>query len=675
MRHPSDKNRKVESKLVPSVNPNKLLQRMVGTIRSAATGLFTSPTEIFVSRDKGLYAYLIGKLSKRMATTLSVDREVLILFTSFEDQQQRTIKIARELIIESNGRLESSVAVIVHNDPNGNTKLKSWGRSLGLSVLPIYIRNCPSKPTELERLLSHELFSHDPFDVTGPVSDDDNFFGRRNEAQDLARKLLTAQIRSCLGIRKIGKTSVINRIISDLRSHHDCYCAMVDCSKDEIWSLSASGLMSALAASIKAAKSSPDRYAMATPTDASVSLAEAARAVLEEIKTSGKPVIFFIDEMDYITPGSPTAAHWRTDFNSFWRNIRSIYQEAARDFGHMSMLIGGVSSKWFSVESIDGIENAALALIPEEYLSPLPRGATISMIKKVARSAGLVFSEECCDTVAAACGDMPYWVRKACSYIHRQIEGSRPLTLEESQTIKLVNEFIKAEGATIAQVAVSHLFRVFPELELPALKRAGDQRAEINKRLANILENYGIISAPGKIRTETTMIAAGLQLYQEQKQAMISGTSAAVGTESTRSVQNLEEWADDLAVINKQRNILERKLRQIVLNFLRMNTLADKTHGTVKTRILQVIASEQRKKFDSVGPDELIEKLNWLELVGLIRKEWKLFQPLLNDLVLFEQQSTIINDRPDAHAKKFDAAEFALHRKALKWLSDRIEAI
>ena len=43
--------------------------------------------------------------------------------------------------------------------------------------------------SELERELFAELFAQDPFEVTGPVSDDANFFGRRDEAQELARKL------------------------------------------------------------------------------------------------------------------------------------------------------------------------------------------------------------------------------------------------------------------------------------------------------------------------------------------------------------------------------------------------------------------------------------------------------------------------------------------------------
>jgi len=89
-----------------ALKPTEILRDMVKRLSLAAEGLFTAPPVQFVSREKGTYAYLIGKLSKRLSATLSVDREVLILFSSFEDQQQRTIKIARELIKESTGRYE-----------------------------------------------------------------------------------------------------------------------------------------------------------------------------------------------------------------------------------------------------------------------------------------------------------------------------------------------------------------------------------------------------------------------------------------------------------------------------------------------------------------------------------------------------------------------------------------
>ena len=51
--------------------------------------------------------------------------------------------------------------------------------------MPLYYgKILPSGP-ELLRTLAYELYSFDPFDVTGPVADDTHFYGRRDEAREL----------------------------------------------------------------------------------------------------------------------------------------------------------------------------------------------------------------------------------------------------------------------------------------------------------------------------------------------------------------------------------------------------------------------------------------------------------------------------------------------------------
>src|ERR1035438_8597846 len=142
-------------------NHQQQLLALAEKFRKLSTGLFNFSTDApaFVTRDKGIYAYQYGKPSKRLARTLAVDREVLILISAFEDQQQRTIKTARDIISDSAGRLESTVVVILHRDPEGDSKLPSWGRGVGLAVLPVFAGNLPGSSNELERLLSYELFA------------------------------------------------------------------------------------------------------------------------------------------------------------------------------------------------------------------------------------------------------------------------------------------------------------------------------------------------------------------------------------------------------------------------------------------------------------------------------------------------------------------------------------
>src|ERR1035438_3844104 len=100
-------------------SPQQLLADDVSKLRLVGKSLFTTNEPEFITRDKGQYAFLIAKPSKRLASVLSLDREILALFSPFTDQQQRTVKTARDLISASDGRLESTVVLVVHRDQIG----------------------------------------------------------------------------------------------------------------------------------------------------------------------------------------------------------------------------------------------------------------------------------------------------------------------------------------------------------------------------------------------------------------------------------------------------------------------------------------------------------------------------------------------------------------------------
>src|SRR3989442_4967124 len=268
---------------------------LMSRFRVSSAALMQITVGDFLEREKGLYGFMYAKPPRRLADALSVDREILVLFSTFPDQQQRTVATAKFMVDGSGGRLEAGIVIIVHCDPRGNSKLKNWGRELGMSVLPIYVgKETLPDGDAFERLLCVELYSYDPFDVTGPVADDAQFFGRRSEAQDLARKLQTGQIRSCFGIRKIGKTSILNRILNDATKYHDCTCVMIDCSIDEVWSGTADGLLNGLSSSIERAVAESLSYVrvVSVPVPSKTGRVGAER-LLDAISASAKPLILF----------------------------------------------------------------------------------------------------------------------------------------------------------------------------------------------------------------------------------------------------------------------------------------------------------------------------------------------------------------------------------------------
>src|ERR1035441_6442917 len=71
-------------------SPQEVLATDVAKLRRVGQSLFTTNEPEYITRDKGHYAFLIAKPSKRLANVLSLDREILALFSPFTDQQQRT---------------------------------------------------------------------------------------------------------------------------------------------------------------------------------------------------------------------------------------------------------------------------------------------------------------------------------------------------------------------------------------------------------------------------------------------------------------------------------------------------------------------------------------------------------------------------------------------------------
>ncbi len=654
----------------PPKSIKEKLESLLDNVTNNCQGLFSESHRYFKTFEKGTYACAILKPTKRMRANIGASREILLVSSTFEDQQQRTLKFIMSEIENSEGRLETTIAMVVHLDKEGNLKLRNWGREVGLSIIAINGNTQIESNLDFEKRVSAQLYSHDPFDVSGPVSSDSAFFGRRDEAIDLARHLQSGQIRSCLGIRKIGKTSIINRVLLEIGRTYNCICVMVDCSKDEVFDADAEVLLNSIAHSVESALNEEVAYCSVQILSKTVSLMEARNRLEEVIVSSEIPVILVFDEVDYITPGSPTSPHWRKDFNRFWRSLRAVYQECGRAQKILSILVGGVSTYWFTVEKIDGVENAVLAFIPEEYLSPMPTGASIAMLKRLGRVSGLSISEKAAQYISQSTGNIPFWSRKCGSYVHRSIDfDNRPVDVDRELVEPIVEKFIQEEGSAIAEVALTHLFRVHPGTKSAAEAVHAGNASTVSTSMFRTLCRYGVISESG--RFSGSMLNSA---YSSLRSGDVPSTksSAEDGSEGGSS---LGEWAEDLSVVNRRRNILEKKLRGISLNFLRAEAMQSDKLQTFREDLLAMFPNNRRNVMRNLSADEIMERANWLELTNIFARKWNLFEKIFGDKKRFRENCDIVNDRQDAHAKEFDQADFALYRRALSQLEKSIEKL
>lgn len=634
-------------------------------LADAMLGLFTIEDLSVHSAYKWRHTILFCKPTKTIAESLLLNREVLAMITNVDDLQVRTLHVAKGIIQSTKGRLEPALFFVVHADPRGDEKLRSWGREQGYKIIPIYRSRkgeIPS-PEGLKRKLSEDLFAYDPFSLTGPVHEDADFFGRKANATDTLRHLEHGAILSFFGIRKIGKTSLINRVISLARSTKSLNVAMIDCSVEAFYGL---GAKEALGVVAKASRMAATRgYAHIT---------EALKVSNEEIlpvfdglwsnAEHKKPLALIFDEVDYITPASPTAPHWGDEFNRFWREFRAVYQEAQRMNFRLSVLVSGVSSQAFKIESFGGVENAVLHFVPETYLSPFARQASTEMIKALSKRCGLAFSTDDRERIAEACGDFPYWIRLAGSFMHRELEvADRPYTVDSELVGHLLKEFVVSDGADVARVALEDLRRKYPE-SFRLLEEAAAKPC-LSLSHGSLLLRYGLVSKiSGGVSLQSAMVRSGVEASMRVREAVPAPTAPDPGLRL-----EVDEWAEELANVNRRRNQLERKLRELIHITLKLSA---KSNESWVQKVLSALPEKQRAQLSPLSGDALLNKLYWKDICTVMHRNWEPFNTLFGDKKRFEHAMDVLNDRPDAHAKPVDQADLSLYRRELDWLDARL---
>lgn len=647
---------------------NKVAQdQLAAELSGALLDLFEITSHRRFRSFNAEYVGMYALPTKTVRDSLLIEREVFVLVANFATLHARTLTVCVEAMKAEQPRLQPDLTIVMHADPDGDEQLRVWAREAGITVLPIYRPTAGAMPpaTVVRQRLARELFTSDSFQVTGPVSDDTDFFGRREQASDLLRQLKSGRIAALFGLRKVGKTSMLNRIIDLASAQGQPRVAMIDCSLRGFSELSADAALKAVArVSRLAADQGYAHISQALRRD-SGDLMETFEGLWST--SPGKSLLIVFDEVDYITPESPTASHWEVQFNDFWREFRALIQETRRHDVSVGVLVSGVSSRSFRLAEIGGVENSVLHFVPEDYLTPFAPGAADAMISALGKRCGLAFSANDRELIARTAAYLPYWIRMAGSFIHRRVDvDERPVTLESTNVADLCHDFAQTEGAEISRVAIQNLRRVDPAMYEVLLQCAAGDTFPL--RNARPLLQYGLVRQRGdKVFIESEVVRRGLDLLLSQDAHPLVDEAGIVT--ASRSLDLDEgEWAEELASINRRRNILERKTREFIRVALRMG-IRDRPWADV---VRASLSTRRREECAALVPDALMGKLYWIELCGILTREWAVFESFFNDKRRLQSAFNLLNERPDAHAKDVDLADIALQRRELDWLEERI---
>ncbi|WP_225413491.1 AAA family ATPase [Stigmatella hybrida] len=601
-----------------------------------------------------------------------MDREILLVYSEYNSIEPRILQIASALMSRTPaaGRVEPLMYFLVSPAPE---LVETVGRLMAENsqsrvAVPLPEQECREAGdlTLVQTAVQRHLFSRDLFDIEQPITNDLFFFGRTGLVFELRDAALRGENVGLFGLRKVGKTSVLLRLQRLLEEEQSGKVVYVDLQDAALYSLSWWELLDEIRKQLP--------YIPVKPSGGVKRAAKLFRTAVEEIKkvAPDKHVIIAVDEVEHITPNLRMRQHWDQDFLDFWKTLRAV-QNVNR---HISLIVAGVNASAIETPMYGEHDNPLFSLARTRYVPIFSREELRQMVRTLGAYMGLRFEEAAFDQLRAMYGGHPLLTRLACSFMHKKLL-SEGVALPALVTVGMVERTTEARDKSLFPFG-SHILGMLQrwyKTEYQLLEQLAQGNAGFFNELINEVPQYGehlksyqlVAGEPPELtipflakylRSQTRM----------QKDVVLQAAPVAAAPESS------------LLEISALRNRLEPKLRKLVKRVLKAHLGAERWIDPV----LDSIPSEQRKTFQGVDKNEILEKriflLNLITVVSVQWEKFKHFEAAPPERKVSREQFKVLLDyvnahREDAHAKPVSQAELAALRVVVNAIETAVDRL
>lgn len=421
--------------------------------------------------------------------------EILLACLTHRNQYQWFHREIRERLRKQE-RLDRGAALVVSPDPDIKAKCADPKPDPGTGYLTTLIaftvdevrRSLPSASyVELRHQFQRQAFSVDYFSVTTPVIGDD-LFGRAPFLAQLESDLLARSVPlGIFGLRRAGKTSVLNQLLRQLeaRPGSRTVIALADLQREN-YHVSGDGVAlsfaRALAQGAREMGSSFRDEASRTPFDR-------VAALIRHIVKKGAKAVLAIDEVEWLIPrkGAADESQRARDFLEVFGKLRGFKHEFKRD---LEVVCCGINQTFAEMPTVGGYPNPVLDFFEARYVAGLEQTHFRGMIERLGSRMGIAFQPDALALLFRWFGGHPYFARQFCGLVSKS-EKHRPLLVTLDMMRKYYDSFVVDKHGLIEQV-FEHFSFFYPRehKSLVAITRAPDEM--IDTLGSRHLEDYGL---------------------------------------------------------------------------------------------------------------------------------------------------------------------------------------
>src|ERR1700754_575856 len=358
-----------------------------------------------------------------------------------------------------------------------------------------------------------QIFTRDLFDQQLPLISDVDFFGRDAALFDFKDAISKSQNRGIFGLRKTGKTSLLFKLMRNMREYPDTIILYYDCKKPLIRQQNYQQFLELICSDISESLRLNSQF-LGVPVSKRIEL------IASHVGKKKRICIIF-DEIEYVSFLSKMDTHWHRDYINLWQTLWSLQSE----YRNFCYIVSGVNPTVVERDNIEGVQNPLFGIVPHQYLTGLNLDELRRMLHILGRRMGLYFDDGALRLLHNKYGGHPLLTRKACSSIHSTIlfsDRQRPFDID-GVFIEANTEILDDNMEFYFKHILSELEAFYPdEYEMLKMSVSGQilDFAEMAKdfSLRRHLENYGRLSISPKTNIPFFLIDC-LRSYLERETA------------------------------------------------------------------------------------------------------------------------------------------------------------
>jgi len=449
------------------------------------------------------HKFILLKPTEHIKNAFNLTREVVCVLSPFVETDARTLAAISEAQSRfGHTRVDRICSLLISKDENIVQNLPKLVRNdiEAQIIVPFTyseLQQPKADPFFLRQRLRNYFYTRDLFDFGSALTKGLFFFGRSDLVQQIVNRHQAGQISALFGLRKSGKTSVINAVHRTLKAQ--TYPSVyIDCENPAFhqnrWD-------KALWYVLRETRNACADAQLFIPLAQEFVGAKAAdffeKHLINLYKRAGNnPILITFDEIEKVTPAVSPSPHWRDDkdFVYFWQTLRALFQKVPDLFTYW---IVGTNPSCNETATICGVETPLFCQLPKTYIPRFNVQQTREMVRRLGRLMGLAFDEGVYGLLNEDYGGHPFIIRQVCSVIHTLADQNRPVHVHKTLYDKAKERF-RTQGSNYFPMIFDVLQKYYPDEYVMLQYLAVDDKksfAEFSAEqgLTEHLLSYGIL--------------------------------------------------------------------------------------------------------------------------------------------------------------------------------------